>query len=95
MLLNKNRANYFLLLALGATLIGFAPIFVKWSELSPSWILFYRMFLTLPFLALLNLYIYKTSEGNGEGISNYLYKVPSTVLSTPAQRIKLDALQLF
>ena len=55
MLLNKNRANYFLLLALGATLIGFAPIFVKWSEMTPSWILFYRMLLALPFLIIFNL----------------------------------------
>jgi len=59
MLFNIHRANYFLLLALGATLIGFAPIFVKWSDLSPSWILFYRMLLTLPFLVLLNLFINK------------------------------------
>ena len=56
---NIHRANYFLLLALGATLIGFAPIFVKWSDLSPSWILFYRMLLTIPFLLLLNLFINK------------------------------------
>ena len=56
---NIYRPNYFLLLALGATLIGFAPIFVKWSDLSPSWILFYRMLLTIPFLLLLNLFINK------------------------------------
>ena len=55
MLLNKNRANYFLLLALGAALIGFAPVFVKWSEMTPSWILFYRMILALPFLIIFNL----------------------------------------
>lgn len=55
MLLNKNRANYFLLLALGAALIGFAPVFVKWSEMTPSWILFYRMLLALPFLIIFNL----------------------------------------
>ena len=54
MLLNKNRANYFLLLALGAALIGFAPVFVKWSEMTPSWILFYRMLLALPFLIIFN-----------------------------------------
>ncbi len=59
MLLNKNRANYFLILAFGATLIGFAPIFVKWSEMTPSWILFYRMLFTLPFLILLNLILNK------------------------------------
>ena len=59
MLLNKNRANYFLLLALGAALIGFAPIFVKWSSLSPSWILFYRMLLALPMLYILNFLLNK------------------------------------
>ena len=48
------RTNYFILLAFGAMLIGFAPIFVKLSMLSSSAISFYRMFLTLPFLFLLN-----------------------------------------
>jgi len=51
---NFQRSNYFLILATGAILIGFAPVFVKWSELSPSAISFYRMFLALPFLVLLN-----------------------------------------
>ena len=46
--------NYFILLAFGAMLIGFAPIFVKLSMLSSSAISFYRMFLALPFLFLLN-----------------------------------------
>ena len=48
------RTNYFILLAFGAMLIGFAPIFVKLSMLSSSAISFYRMFLALPFLFLLN-----------------------------------------
>jgi drug/metabolite transporter (DMT)-like permease len=48
------RTNYFILLALGAMLIGFAPIFVKLSMLSSSAISFFRMFLALPFLFLLN-----------------------------------------
>ena len=48
------RTNYFILLALGAMLIGFAPIFVKLSMLSSSAISFYRMLLALPFLFLLN-----------------------------------------
>ena len=48
------RTNYFILLASGAMLIGFAPIFVKLSMLSSSAISFYRMFLALPFLFLLN-----------------------------------------
>ena len=51
---NFQRTNYFILLASGAMLIGFAPIFVKWSMLSSSAIAFYRMFLALPFLFILN-----------------------------------------
>ena len=51
---NFHRTNYFLILSLGAMLIGFAPIFVKWSLLSSSAIAFYRMFLTIPFLFGLN-----------------------------------------
>ena len=51
----KSAQNLFILM-LGAGLIGLAPLFVRWSELSPSWTLFYRMFLALPFLALLNFY---------------------------------------
>lgn len=51
---NFHRTNYFLLLSLGAMLIGFAPIFVKLSSLSSSAIAFYRMFLTIPFLFILN-----------------------------------------
>ncbi len=43
MIENFQRSNYFFMLAAGAMLIGFAPIFVKWSELSSSSILFYRM----------------------------------------------------
>ena len=53
MINNFQRSNYFLMLATGAMLIGFAPIFVKWSELSPSSIMFYRMVFTLPFLVYL------------------------------------------
>ena len=59
MINNFQRSNYFLMLATGAMLIGFAPIFVKWSELTPSSILFYRMVLTLPFLFFLNFYLNK------------------------------------
>tara|TARA_S200000501_G_scaffold67267_1_gene58683 strand:+ start:713 stop:1609 length:897 start_codon:yes stop_codon:yes gene_type:complete len=51
---NFHRTNYFLLLSLGAMLIGFAPIFVKLSSLSSFAIAFYRMFLTIPFLFILN-----------------------------------------
>ena len=60
MIENFQRSNYFIMLAAGAMLIGFAPIFVKWSELSSSGILFYRMFLTLPFLLALNFIKNKT-----------------------------------
>ena len=42
------------MLAFGAMLIGFAPIFVKWSLLSPSAILFWRMLLALPLLIIFN-----------------------------------------
>ncbi|MDA7542525.1 DMT family transporter [Gammaproteobacteria bacterium] len=59
MINNFQRSNYFLMLATGAMLIGFAPIFVKWSELSPSSIMFYRMVFTLPFLFILNFYLNK------------------------------------
>ncbi len=57
---NLQGANFFLILSLGAMLIGFAPIFVKWSELSSSAILFWRMFLALPMLAMLNYSLNKT-----------------------------------
>jgi len=50
MIKNFQVTNYFLMLALGATLIGFAPIFVKWSNLSPAAITFWRMLLALPLL---------------------------------------------
>ena len=51
---NFQRTNFFLILTLGAVLIGFAPIFVKWSTLSSSAISFYRMLLAIPFLFFLN-----------------------------------------
>ena len=43
------------MLATGGMLIGFAPIFVKWSHLSPSAISFWRMLLAIPFLVIFNL----------------------------------------
>ena len=70
---NLHRANNFILLAGGAALIGFAPIFVKWSDLSPSWILFYRMLLTLPFLVLLNLFINKRFSFKVRNKSTIIY----------------------
>ena len=51
---NLQRRNYFLILSFGAMLIGFAPIFVKLSSLSSTAITFYRMFLAIPFLFMLN-----------------------------------------
>ena len=51
---NFQRTNFFLILTFGAVLIGFAPIFVKWSTLSSSAISFYRMLLAIPFLFFLN-----------------------------------------
>ena len=56
---NFQRTNNFLILIFGAVLIGFAPIFVKWSMLSSSAISFYRMLLAIPFLFLLNLKLNK------------------------------------
>ena len=59
---NFQRTNYFFILSLGAMLIGFAPIFVKLSYLSPIAITFYRMSLALPFIYLLNVVIHKTNS---------------------------------
>ena len=57
MIKNLQETNYFLMLASGGMLIGFAPIFVKWSYLSPSAISFWRMFLAIPFLVAFNFII--------------------------------------
>ena len=54
MINNFQKTNYFFMLSLGAMLIGFAPIFVKWSSLSSSAILFWRMLLALPLLIIFN-----------------------------------------
>ena len=59
MIKNLQGTNYFLMLATGGMLIGFAPIFVKWSYLSPSAISFWRMFLAIPFLVAFNFLINK------------------------------------
>ena len=67
----KSAKNFFIL-CLGAGLIGLAPLFVKWSELSPSWILFYRMFLALPFLALLNIYFNRSDAFKLKSKKNFL-----------------------
>jgi drug/metabolite transporter (DMT)-like permease len=70
----KLAQNFFILL-LGAGLIGLAPLFVRWSELSPSWILFYRMFLALPFLAILNVYYNKSEAFKLRNSKNLLLSV--------------------
>ena len=57
MIKNLQETNYFLMLASGGMLIGFAPIFVKWSYLSPSAISFWRMLLAIPFLVAFNFII--------------------------------------
>ena len=57
---NLKKNNSFIVLSIGATLIGFAPVFVKWSSMSPSWILFYRMLLALPMLIFFNLIFNKS-----------------------------------
>ncbi|MDC6460068.1 DMT family transporter [Gammaproteobacteria bacterium] len=59
MIKNLQETNHFLMLATGGMLIGFAPIFVKWSYLSPSAISFWRMFLAIPLLAAFNFLINK------------------------------------
>jgi drug/metabolite transporter (DMT)-like permease len=51
---SAQRAAFVALLA-GATGIGFAPIFVRLSELGPSATAFYRLFFALPVLALVSL----------------------------------------
>ena len=68
-----NPAKNFFILLLGAGLIGLAPLFVRWSELSPSWILFYRMFLALPFLALINIYFNKNKAFRLQSSKNLLF----------------------
>ena len=73
MSLQLNPAKNFFILLLGAGLIGLAPLFVRWSELSPSWILFYRMFLALPFLALINIYFNKNKAFRLQSSKNLLF----------------------
>ena len=70
---NFQRSNYFILLAFGAMLIGFAPIFVKWSMLSSSAIAFYRMFFAIPFLFIFNYAINKRLSFKVNNKSTILY----------------------
>ena len=70
---NFQRSNYFILLAFGAMLIGFAPIFVKWSMLSSSAIAFYRMFFAIPFLFIFNYTVNKRFSFKVKNKSTILY----------------------
>jgi drug/metabolite transporter (DMT)-like permease len=70
---NFQRSNYFILLAFGAMLIGFAPIFVKWSMLSSSAIAFYRMFFAIPFLFIFNYTVNKRFSFKVNNKSTILY----------------------
>ena len=70
---NLQRTNYFLILSFGAMLIGFAPIFVKLSSLSSTAITFYRMFLAIPFLFMLNYKLNKKIFFNVKNNKTILY----------------------
>ena len=70
---NFQRSNYFIILAFGAMLIGFAPIFVKWSMLSSSAIAFYRMFFAIPFLFIFNYAVNKRFSFKLNNKSTILY----------------------
>ena len=59
-------------LLLGASLIGLAPIFVRFSELSPSWILFYRMSLSIPILLILNLILNNKNPLKLNSLKSYI-----------------------
>jgi len=82
MVSNFQRTNYFILLAFGAMLIGFAPIFVKWSMLSSSAIAFYRMFLAIPFLLIVNYAINKRLSFKVNNKSTILYTALASVAFT-------------
>ena len=82
MVSNFQRTNYFILLAFGAMLIGFAPIFVKWSMLSSSAIAFYRMFLAIPFLLIVNYAINKRLSFKLNNKSTIFYTALASVAFT-------------
>ena len=60
-------------LLLGASLIGLAPIFVRFSELSPSWILFYRMSLSIPMLLIFNLILNNKNPLKLNSLKSYIF----------------------
>lgn len=79
---NFQRTNYFFILSFGALLIGFAPIFVKWSHLSSSAITFYRMFFTLPFLFIANYILNKNILFKVKNISTLFYTAIASIAFT-------------
>ena len=86
-----NPAKNFFILLLGAGLIGLAPLFVRWSELSPSWILFYRMFLALPFLALINIYFNKKQAFKLQNSKSLLFAaIAGLAFATRHERLALE-----
>tara|TARA_B100000941_G_scaffold160582_1_gene114201 strand:- start:101 stop:997 length:897 start_codon:yes stop_codon:yes gene_type:complete len=82
MKINFQRTNYFLILAFGAVLIGFAPIFVKLSELSSSAITFYRMLLAIPFLFLLNFKLNRTFKFKVNNKKTFLFAALASLAFT-------------
>ena len=82
MKINFQRTNYFLILAFGAVLIGFAPIFVKLSELSSAAITFYRMFLAIPFLFLLNFKLNRTFKFKVNNKKTFLFAALASLAFT-------------
>ena len=82
MKINFQRTNYFLILAFGAVLIGFAPIFVKLSELSSSAITFYRMLLAIPFLFLLNCKLNRTFKFKVNNKKTFLFAALASLAFT-------------
>ena len=82
MKINFQRTNYFLILAFGAVLIGFAPIFVKLSELSSSAITFYRMLLAIPFLFILNFKLNRTFKFKVNNKKTFLFTALASLAFT-------------
>ena len=82
MKINFQRTNYFLILAFGAVLIGFAPIFVKLSELSSSAITFYRMLLAIPFLFILNFKLNRTFKFKVNNKKTFLFAALASLAFT-------------
>ena len=80
--INFHSRNHFLILAFGGMLIGFAPIFVKFSELSSSAISFYRMLLALPFLFMFNFILNKKVFFSVKNKKTILYTAVASIAFT-------------